>query len=469
MSMNKSFEELRVELYNEITAMVNSGDMLKATRANEKFKVDMPEKFKLDFFTLVDRVNLSLMDDKENFFGYFLFQMNREIRYDIASPTAASFKSAKYVIYFNPVIFLKLNINQMEATIKHEIHHVLALHLLRGRELKKKYSTLAINMSMDIVVNQYIEYLPPYATTLEWVNLKYNLKLEPYNSMEYYAREMEHVLDLLEYDKEGDEDDSKKDIEDEFNPKKTHDSFDESDEVDDKIIKSFTEKFAELSTKGKLLIQVQAMIKSLRSNENEIPWNIYLRKLMGTLESNKKKTVTRRNRRQPDRLDLRGELRGHKAKIIVAIDISGSISDAEFVQAMREVLSIVKNYNSEVEIVECDTEIKRVYKTKSIKGVRERAATGGGTKFTPVFEYANKSDTNLLIYFTDGKGEDKLGVVPRGYKTLWVISGRGDELSLKEPYGIVKKLSKVEVKEDHTDMQDVVNDGWSMNSQEPTL
>ena len=33
------------------------------------------------------------------------------------------------------------------------------------------------------------------------------------------------------------------------------------------------------------------------------------------------------------------------------------------------------------------------------------------------------------------KGESRLSVVPRGYKVLWVMSGRGDKLSVKEPYG----------------------------------
>ena len=69
---------------------------------------------------------------------------------------------------------------------------------------------------------------------------------------------------------------------------------------------------------------------------------------MGTVESNRKKTITRRNRRQPNRLDLRGELRGHKAEIAVALDTSGSISDEEFKQAIKEVLQIVKNYNHEI-------------------------------------------------------------------------------------------------------------------------
>jgi len=467
--MIKIFEELRVNLYNRVTNLVNSGEMFKAKRDGEKFEVDMPEDLTIEFYKLVDKVNLALMEDKENFYGYFLFQVGREIRYDIATPTAINFKGAKYIIYFNPLIFLQLNISQMQGSIKHEIHHVLALHLIRAKELKRRYSTLAVNMAMDIVANQYIEHLPSYATNLEWVNTKYNLKLEPYNSMDYYVREIQGELDLLEEDKEGEEDDSKGDIKDEYDPKETHDTWDESDDIDDKTMKSFTEKFAELSSKGKLPIQVESMLKALRGNENEIPWNVYLKKLMGTLESSKKKTVTRRSRRQPNRLDLKGELRGHRAKIAVAIDISGSISDAEFKQAMKEVLSIVKNYNNEVTIIECDSNIKRAYKVKSIKDIRERVATGGGTQFTPVFEYINNSDTNLLIYFTDGKGEDKLKITPKGFRTLWVISGRGDKLSLKEPYGVIKKLKDIEEKEEFIDIHDIRNDGWSMNSHEPTI
>ena len=58
-------------------------------------------------------------------------------------------------------------------------------------------------------------------------------------------------------------------------------------------------------------------------------------------------------------------------------------------------------------------------------------------------------------------------IKPRGYKVLWVISGRGDKLSLKEPYGAVKKLSRLEIKDNIVDMKDVRNDRYSMNNQEP--
>ena len=467
--MASYFEEQAKELYDRALEVVNVTEVLKSNRKGNKFEVKIAEDFKRDFFSLVNKVNLSLMEDNENFYGYFLFQMEREIRFDISSATSVNFKGAKYVMYFNPIIFLELNMKQMETTIKHEILHVISQHLIRAKELKGKYSTLALNISMDVVVNQYLDYLPPYSITLEYINNKYDMKLEPYKTFEYYLEKVQTELDLQEENDEGEEVDSNENVIVDFDPERTHDMWEESDEVDEKTLNEFTEKFADSAQKGKNPNYIDAMIKSLKNRNGELPWNLFLKKLMGTIEANKKKTVTRRNRRQPSRLDLRGELRGHKAEIAVAIDISGSISDEEFKQAIKEVLAIVKSHNQEITIIECDKEIRRAYKVKSPRDVQERIATGGGTKFSPVFEYANNKKINLLIYFTDGKGEEKLEVIPRGYKTLWVISGRGDKLSLREPFGVVKKLKKVDIKQDTIDMADVRSDGYSMNNQAPML
>lgn len=467
--MASYFEEQAKELYDRALEVVNVTEVLKSNRKGNKFEVKIEEDFKRDFFSLVNKVNLSLMEDNENFYGYFLFQMEREIRFDISSATSVNFKGAKYVMYFNPIIFLELNMKQMETTIKHEILHVISQHLIRAKELKGKYSTLALNISMDVVVNQYLDYLPPYSITLEYINNKYDMKLEPYKTFEYYLEKVQTELDLQEENDEGEEVDSNENVIVDFDPERTHDMWEESDEVDEKTLNEFTEKFADSAQKGKNPNYIDAIIKSLKNRNGELPWNLFLKKLMGTIEANKKKTVTRRNRRQPSRLDLRGELRGHKAEIAVAIDISGSISDEEFKQAIKEVLAIVKSHNQEITIIECDKEIRRAYKVKSPRDVQERIATGGGTKFSPVFEYANNKKINLLIYFTDGKGEEKLEVIPRGYKTLWVISGRGDKLSLREPFGVVKKLKKVDIKQDTIDMADVRSDGYSMNNQAPML
>ena len=467
--MKSYFEKQTKELYDRAIKIVDITHMLKSNKKGEKFDISTDENFKKDFFSLVDKVNLSLMEDKENFYGYFLFQMGREIRFDITSATSINFKDAKYVMYFNPIIFLELNMEQMQSTIKHEILHVLSQHLIRLKDFKDKYSTLALNLAMDVVVNQCLDCLCPYSITLEYINNKYNLNLEKFKTFEYYLEKIQTELDLQEENDEGEIVDNNENVAVDFDAEKTHDIWEECIEIDEKTLRDFTEKFADNAKKGSVPTYIENMIKSLKNSKGELPWNLYLKKLMGTIEANKKKTITRRNRRQPNRLDLRGELRGHKAEIAVAIDISGSISDEEFKQAIKEVLTIVKSHNQEITIIECDKEIKRTYKVKSPKDIKERVASGGGTKFLPVFEYANNKKINLLIYFTDGKGEEKLEIKPRGYKTLWVISGRGEKLSLQEPFGVVKKLSKVEIKQDVIDMSDVRNDGYSMNNQAPIL
>jgi predicted metal-dependent peptidase len=463
--MENFFANQVKRLYEKTDIILNN--FFHAQRIAGNSKVDIPPEFKEEFFSLVDKVSLSLMEDKDNFYGYFLLQMSREIRLDISSPTAVNFIGAKYVIYFNPIIFLNLNLKQMESTIKHEILHILSLHLIRAKEFKGSYSTLAINMAMNIVVNTYLDYLPPYSVTLEWVNLNYSLKLLPFKPFEYYAAEIQTALDLLEADEDAtNESDTDEIIETAYHPEKTHDIWEDSSAIDEKTLQEFTEKFIDNAQKGSIPNYLESMISSLKNSRGELPWNLYLKKLMGTVESNQKKTITRRNRRQPDRLDIRGQLRSHQAKIVVALDISGSISDQEFNQAVQEVLAIVKNYNQEITIIECDNEIRRVYKVKAVKDIKDRLNIRGGTRFTPVFEYANHHKVNLLVYFTDGKGEEKLQTIPRGYKTLWVISGKGDKLSLNEAYGAVKKLKDIVIKVDTLKMSDVRRDGYSMNDQE---
>lgn len=374
----------------------------------------------------------------------------------------------------------------MESTIKHEILHILSMHLLRAKKLKD-YSKLALNMAMNVVVNKYLDNLPPYAVTLEWVNLHYSLELLPFKPFEYYAENIQAAIDLQDEnddqdevkdkDKDKDESEDKVDddnpklnsdekIETDYNPEKAHDIWEDSSSIDEKTLQEFTEKYLNIVQKDNLPNYLEGLISSLKNSKGELPWNLYLKRLMGTVAGHQKKTITRRNRRQPDRLDLRGQLRNYLAKIVVALDISGSISDAEFNQAIKEVLDIVKNYKHEITIVECDSDIRRVYDVKTVKDVKERIHNRGGTKFTPVFEYANHHRVNLLVYFTDGKGENKLQALPRGYKTLWVLSGGGDELSLEEAYGAVKKLKIIAAKDETLTMSDVRRDGYSMNDQE---
>lgn len=466
MPMPKNLATEIMDLYQEAFDIVTAyEDEPPKTRG----PLVVPEDFQKRFFLFIDKLNLRLMEDADNFYGYFFFQMGREIRFNLSSPTGVNFKDAKYVMYFNPYLFLPLSPEQMLTSMKHEILHIVSLHLIRARNLQASYSHLALNLAMDVVVNTYLDHLPPDAATLAWVNAQYSLVLRPFESFEYYADQIQRGLDLLQQHKKGDMEgkgDTDDAIKSEYDPAHTHDIWEESDPVDEQTLQQFTEKYAAVAQKGSASTYLSGMLKELKKGKNELPWHYYLKKIVGTVTAELKKTTTRRNRRQPDRLDLPGQLRNHKANIFVALDISGSISDAEFKQAMQEVFQIVRSYDHQITVVECDNQIRRTYVVNHLKDLRERLNIRGGTEYSPVIDYANRYPIDLLVYFTDGKGEKKLTVVPRGYKILWVISGKGDDLSLENPYGIVKKLKKVQTYDPSLDFDDVEKGGFSANNPE---
>ena len=118
-------------------------------------------------------------------------------------------------------------------------------------------------------------------------------------------------------------------------------------------------------------------------------------------------------------------MRTYEPFVVIAIDTSGSISKKEYTHFMSEVKAILSLHNCKVGVIQCDAdvvdyvELESNDQTPPIKG-------GGGTRFSPVFEYANKLNRNIdaLIYFTDGyncdQGFEKNMYV--SYPVVWVMT-----------------------------------------------
>lgn len=431
---NSSFEELRKELLKEVYAL---GE-----------EITKSEGFAVKFNKLIEYCTFSLMEGEDNFFGLFTMQMKRNINYNTLSPLATTVSLSHFILHFNPTIFLHCSLKEMRALIKHEIYHIMFGHLKRHKELRKKYSESVVNLALDISINQYIENLPSWSRSIKEVSLSYNVDLEYEESAEYYAEKIQNAIEKLIKDSGTEiskEVFNKSEPETEYvlDIEKSHDIWtQENYDFNMDYISELTKKTVENAKRGKVPISIEKAI-NLLNKRAEISWNDYLKRALGTMPSGYKKTITRKDRRQPNRLDLRGRLSNHLVQIIIAIDISGSITDKEIDKIMIEVLNIVKNYKSEITIIECDNIIRRVYKVKNKKDVKAKLETKGGTAFSPVFEYIhnNKLVNYLLIYFTDGVGEDELTVKPINYKTLWVLTGKEENLSLKNPHGEIKKLS----------------------------
>lgn len=109
--------------------------------------------------------------------------------------------------------------------------------------------------------------------------------------------------------------------------------------------------------------------------------------------------------------------------IIIAIDTSGSISQAELIEFTAEVSSVLGVFNGEIVVLGCDTSVNFAerYSSADLPDKFEFKG-GGGTDFRPPFEWAedNSPNTRCLIYFTD-LCSSRYPTEPN-YPVLWVTN-----------------------------------------------
>lgn len=424
-----SFDELRRELLKEALVFTK--------------REDINSEFKRKFLFLIEKCSLSLMEGEDNFFGLFMVQIKRNIGMNLTWPVETEATLTNFIMTFDIVEILNLSEKEIIALIKHEILHIMYDHYGRTKSLRDKYSSLAVNLAMDISVNQFVKNMPTFAYKIDSVNMSLNLNLKQDQSLESYAYKIN--MALKDRIRNGDKNKFEDDL---FDMENIHESF-----LSMNDIKDLSKKAALSSFKNSKAPNGLEDILSKIVEKPEISWSKYLKRLISVYPSGYKKTITRKNRRQPDRLDLRGVLRSHISKILVAIDISGSITDEEIKEILREIFNLIKNNNVKVTLVEIDNEVRRVYEVKNKSNLRPKLDRRGGTEFSPLFKYANDNGfkDHLIIYFTDGMGEENLTVKPISHNILWVLTGKADKLSLKKTYGKVLKLkssNKYEYEED---------------------
>ncbi len=403
-------------------------------------KLKFNEDYNNHFFELVEDVILYLLQTQDIFFGQFMLRVKRGININLTVPIATIPKRDGFNMYFNPFFFLNCTKKEMAALFKHEIYHIMNSHFERERKLKNKFNKEAIGVALDISVNQYIKDLPGYSKKLAGTNMEYNIALDENRSIEEYAEKIyKSIKSRIKESKINKDDDSKYEVD----VSKAHELWDEI-ELSEEDIKSLTKKTA-ISAYNKNTPEGLESIILAYEEKPEISWQEVLKNILPIVKAGYKKTITRKDRRQPDRLDLRGRLPRSETELIVAIDISASMNDEDIHKILIEVLSIASILNSKVTIIECDNEIRNIYKLTSENDIQKRAKDNGSTEFTPVFQYI--ADNNLrkavLIYFTDGIGEKELKVKPINKNTIWVISGNED-LSIKNSYGEIKRINTEE-------------------------
>jgi predicted metal-dependent peptidase len=167
-----------------------------------------------------------------------------------------------------------------------------------------------------------------------------------------------------------------------------------------------------------------------------LSWRALLARYMCALARNDY-SYRRPSRREGDA--LLPSLAGEGIDIVVALDTSGSLTDADLAEFAAELNALKGELRGRVTLLACDEALdeRGPWQFEPWDALRMPPGLrgGGGTRFVPVFEWIERERlrTDVLVYFTDGEGEFPASAPD--YPVVWVVKGRapvpwGDRIQL---------------------------------------
>ncbi len=171
---------------------------------------------------------------------------------------------------------------------------------------------------------------------------------------------------------------------------------------------------------GSLSGTLEEKIKS--SSGSKINWR---KALSGFRTSvlNKERKLSRMRPNRRTGFENMGYSRCHTAKLLISVDVSGSISSEELSRFFGVVNSALRYGFTDIDVVQFDSDITRILNLKT--AIRDMSVKGrGGTSFEPPIEYAANHNYDGLVILTDGYAASP--VIPekiRG-KILWCCKDR---------------------------------------------
>lgn len=176
---------------------------------------------------------------------------------------------------------------------------------------------------------------------------------------------------------------------------------------------------------GKLPGSIARLIDGLV--QAQLPWRALLARYLSSV-ARIDYSFTRPNRREGAAI-LPG-LRAEYIDVVVAIDTSGSIESEEMREFASEIDAIKGQLNARISLQACDAALAVdgpwIFEPWEALRLPHDFQGGGGTRFTPVFEWAEQLERppDLLVYFTDAEGE--FPTREPNFPVLWLVKGKAN-------------------------------------------
>ena len=392
----------------------------------EKRKLKAAETLELD------RVRL-LLD--QPFIGAVLIRLNLIPVVDFRCPTAATDGQN---IFVYPDFYLMMSPSERRFLLAHEVWHIVYLHFLRGRGRDRDIFNMAADMEINFMLKQERFTVPASALLPPPKWQRFNAEELYYRLLKENSASARSVFDVhLEPGRDDRPDDENGD--DELlvmDPDyKVDFGSDPENSVREKVVEAAVQYEKQ---RGDLPGKLKRIVDRFRGGK--LHWKELLAQYVTSCFGGSRRWLPPNRRYISGGLYLQSR-RDSRLQAILAIDTSGS-TVGDFPLFAGELTNLLNSFGQyELTMICCDAKIQSVetYSPENpFDGKTVQFEGCGGTSFKPVFDYVDKnfSDVHILIYFTDGFGDD-----PKKppYPVMWVITPNGEN---RIPWGYEVKMEK---------------------------
>ena len=337
------------------------------------------------------------------------------------SQMSCPLRSGRKKLEYNPDIVREISDDALEEALRAEAVRLLLKHPYERRP--EGCSQKAMGLGSNLVVGDNYKHPRFRIETPEDFGLKNGM------SYEWYARMVEQQESSGGQEGNDVDNDWQQNTSDKY--RDLAELWDE-DELTVQMINeviSTTKSWGSLG--GNLAELLQASLKA------KINWrNIFAGFRASIISSKRKLTRMKPNRRTG--FDNMGSVRRFDTMLLVAVDVSGSIS-TESLKYFYGVINSAFRYGFEsIDVIQFDCGVRAVHSLKKV--IKDVAIVGrGGTSFQEPIDYAHENGYDGLVVLTDGYAPEP--TIPNGFKTgiLWVCE---DESCLKRHKSWMEKTGR---------------------------
>lgn len=311
-------------------------------------------------------------------------------------------RSGRKKLEYNPDIVREMSDDGLEEALRAEAVRLLLKHPYERRP--EGCSQKAMGLGSNLVVGDNYKHPRFRIETPEDFGLKTGM------SYEWYARMVEQQNESGGQGGDDGDEDGQQGMSDK------HRDLAELWDEDELTVQMINEVINTTKSWGSLGGNFAELLQA--SVKAKINWrNIFAGFRASIISSKRKLTRMKPNRRTG--FDNMGSVRRFDTKLLVAVDVSGSIS-TESLKYFYGVINSAFRYGFEsIDVIQFDCGVRAVHNLKKV--IKDVAIVGrGGTSFQEPIDYAHENGYDGLVVLTDGYAPEP--TIPDGFKTgiLWV-------------------------------------------------